>query len=321
MRFTLSLILAIVSMALILTASPAQEILSTEPGVFLYEYNEKTGKVERNYYSQQDAKNRLEQDKQRVLNIFAQMAPQQGQSSIDPEAVAQWIVFFDQWTLYQQWLKQTYNLQKLDKVFVAVPGVTPKFAKTTQKGPPRRKAGRAGEAEQLQQRVRTTAFGPGGYPTPGMPEGALPAGAPSTGSTQAAAAPPGAETIASFVARTQEDRQATILAHQQAHLKQVNKDEEERYQKLMALLDKIEAFEEAKQERKALLAMRHRDITDLQEIISNRMNATELNIDGKTYLFSQQPLSKIPEGAINITTPNLTPYDILNPDGTVKKTP
>jgi hypothetical protein len=71
--------------------------------------------------------------------------------------------------------------------------------------------------------------------------------------------------------------------------------------------------------RAAYIGMRQREITDLAEIILNRRSATELEIGGTLYLFSDKPLSRIPDGAVNIDTPNLTPYDIFNSAGAVRE--
>jgi hypothetical protein len=52
-----------------------------------------------------------------------------------------------------------------------------------------------------------------------------------------------------------------------------------------------------------------------------RMKGEILNIDGNTYLISSQPLQKIPRDTINIVTRKLTPYDLLNSDGSLKAIP
>ena len=45
----------------------------------------------------------------------------------------------------------------------------------------------------------------------------------------------------------------------------------------------------------------------------------ELNIDGTVYLLSDEPMERVPRNTVNLVTENLTPYDLLNADGTLKK--
>ena len=49
-----------------------------------------------------------------------------------------------------------------------------------------------------------------------------------------------------------------------------------------------------------------------------RMTGEELEIEGRVYLVSPKPLKNIPAGKVNIVTTNLTPYDLLNEDGSLK---
>jgi hypothetical protein len=43
-----------------------------------------------------------------------------------------------------------------------------------------------------------------------------------------------------------------------------------------------------------------------------------VTVDGVTYLLSREPLKRVPPGQVNITSTNLSPYDIVNRDGTMK---
>ncbi|MCX7767062.1 MAG: hypothetical protein N2246_10205 [Candidatus Sumerlaeia bacterium] len=52
-----------------------------------------------------------------------------------------------------------------------------------------------------------------------------------------------------------------------------------------------------------------------------RYTGEEIEMEGKVYLISPQPLKHIPPDRINIVTSNLTPYDLLNEDGTLKNVP
>jgi hypothetical protein len=86
------------------------------------------------------------------------------------------------------------------------------------------------------------------------------------------------------------------------------------------MLDEVEESTEMRARRQAYVAARQRDITDLREIILSRQAAEELMIDNTLYLFSHQPLERLPDNAVNIPTPNLTPYDIFDDEGNVRST-
>ena len=49
-----------------------------------------------------------------------------------------------------------------------------------------------------------------------------------------------------------------------------------------------------------------------------KMRGEEVTIDGNLYLISSEPLRRVPRNAVNIVTNKLTPYDIVNEDGTLK---
>jgi hypothetical protein len=52
--------------------------------------------------------------------------------------------------------------------------------------------------------------------------------------------------------------------------------------------------------------------------ITNR-EGREVAIEGTIYLISREPIESIPHNAVNLVTNKLTPYDLLNTDGTLKK--
>jgi hypothetical protein len=60
-------------------------------------------------------------------------------------------------------------------------------------------------------------------------------------------------------------------------------------------------------------------VVDFTHQWARKENQQEINIDGVIYLLSEQPLESIPRNAVNLVTPKLTPYDLLNADGTLKK--
>jgi len=61
------------------------------------------------------------------------------------------------------------------------------------------------------------------------------------------------------------------------------------------------------------------EIRKMAEDYRRRLAGEEFVIDGVQYLISQKPLTTVPLGSRNIVTERLTPYDLLDSDGTLKK--
>jgi len=60
-------------------------------------------------------------------------------------------------------------------------------------------------------------------------------------------------------------------------------------------------------------------VVDFTRRWARKENEQEINIDGTIYLLSEEPLDSIPRNSVNLVTKQLTPYDLLNADGTLKK--
>ena len=52
---------------------------------------------------------------------------------------------------------------------------------------------------------------------------------------------------------------------------------------------------------------------------ARKLQGQELSIEGTVYLLSEIPMDRVPKNTVNLVTDTLTPYDILNADGTLKK--
>jgi len=70
----------------------------------------------------------------------------------------------------------------------------------------------------------------------------------------------------------------------------------------------------------------HQWLTDQKEVVAKftkdwilNREGREVSIDGTLYLISSEPIENIPRNAVNLVTNKLTPYDLLNADGTLKK--
>ncbi|MCX8037061.1 MAG: hypothetical protein N3D11_08470 [Candidatus Sumerlaeia bacterium] len=102
----------------------------------------------------------------------------------------------------------------------------------------------------------------------------------------------------------------TDMAHQVAQ-----EDSEKSRQYLVRLSER-----EDRRERYAeWLKDQAREIEKVAEDFRKRLAGDQFEIDGVRFLVSEKPLSYIPKGAKNIVTERLTPYDLLESDGTLKR--
>jgi hypothetical protein len=326
-----ALTLTLVVLGLLVGSLPAQE--PAEPGVFVYEYDEVNDTYLRSYYATQaEAQEALRPSRELALTAVTNLKAQIGSSaSVNTEAAAEWLVFCEQWHFYQRWLAEEYDLgdQYLEDNaaeiarlrFAAVPGAQLRFEQ-------------AGDAEQAVADAAAGLGGRGGGAALGF-EGdpaaefaALEGGFAGGGGAQAQPAPPeeaqAAITLENFAysggVPSDEQWKLTILTLIQEGIQALIADNaQQHYDDLAAILDTIDIEQERRQRREAAIAARQRDIHNLREIILDREAATEVEIEGRTYLFSQEPLRRQPENIINIPTPNLTPYDMFNSDGTPRQ--
>lgn len=303
-------------LALLISVGPpagAQEMQGPEPIVFVYSYDESSGKFLRTpYQSRQQALNALQGRRQEAVAAAAALNAQV-QSNVNVETVADWLIYFEQWHLWQEWVKQEYDLSDLGELtFEAVPGTPLSWEETP-------------EAEAALQQSRQQFAGAGGAASFSGREEAELVGAEGGGAVIFQASPQGQEvagepppnfTIQTFMSQDAAGQELSIATIGQMIQAQVQDRARKRYEVLGAVLDEIEESERMRERREALFATYTDEINALRDIILNRQAATEVNVEGRTYLFSEQPLNRVPPGAINITTPNLTPHDIFNPDGT-----
>jgi hypothetical protein len=310
------LILLLLSLTLAVPVLRAQEVQGPEPGVFVYAYDEATKKFTRTYCSTQQAAEAALEPRLQAARVASANLNAAVQSNVNNDTVAQWLVFFEQWSLWQEWVKQEYGLKDLgDVTFAAVPGTQLRWEKAAEEaaGPPRRnQQGAVGRGAQSAKEGNPEVLGIEG--------GAEFAGA-QTQQAQTPAEPEGPApslTIATFLPTPPESQPAAIAVVQSETSGMVQEAAQKKYEVLTAVLDEVDEEEAMRQRREAYRATVQRDITDWRDIILNRESATELDVNGRMYLFSEQPLNRIPEEAINITTPNLTPFDIFNADGTIR---
>lgn len=87
----------------------------------------------------------------------------------------------------------------------------------------------------------------------------------------------------------------------------------------LGFLNRIDRRENRRSDYKQWLEDQKELVIDFTHQWARKENQQEINIDGVIYLLSEQPLENVPRNAVNLVTPKLTPYDLLNADGTLKK--
>lgn len=103
------------------------------------------------------------------------------------------------------------------------------------------------------------------------------------------------------------------------HVEQSQKVMYTYYNRYLSLLSRIE---DRIWGREVYRSWVERNTQKLHEFASEwlrRFTGEEIEVEGKVFLVSPQPLKNVPPGKVNIVTTNLTPYDLLNEDGTIKQ--
>jgi len=106
-----------------------------------------------------------------------------------------------------------------------------------------------------------------------------------------------------------------------SHVEQVNRMVRKYYNNVISLLGRIE---DRIWQRESYRNWVERNKVKLHEFAKEwlrREAGEEIEIEGRVYLVSPKPLKQVPPGKLNIVTTHLTPYDILNEDGTLKTSP
>ncbi|MBN1901471.1 hypothetical protein JW926_09145 [Candidatus Sumerlaeota bacterium] len=87
----------------------------------------------------------------------------------------------------------------------------------------------------------------------------------------------------------------------------------------LGFLNRLDRRENARNDYRQWLEDQKSLVIDFTHQWARKENEQEINIDGVIYLLSEKPLESVPRNAVNLVTPRLTPYDLLNADGTLKK--
>ncbi len=84
-------------------------------------------------------------------------------------------------------------------------------------------------------------------------------------------------------------------------------------------LGRLELREIRRKDYKQWLEDQKQIVVEFTRNWARKENQQEITIDGTVYLLSDEPLESVPRNTVNVVSQKLTPYDILNADGTLKK--
>lgn len=209
-----------------------------------------------------------------------QPAAPQGPPPIDPQAMGEWYYYYQQSLAWEQYVNE--------EVLILKPGEpTNSYNLDT--------------ALQPQELYMAPPTGPG------APLPIIHFGSRETPVTMrlSAVKPNSIQSALDQVSRVMED-----LASQNA------KKDSDRSRKFVANLD---VRKERRFRYREWLNDQTTEIRKMAEDYRRRLAGNEFVIDGVQYLVSPKPLNNVPLGSRNIVTERLTPYDLLDTDGTLKK--
>jgi len=89
--------------------------------------------------------------------------------------------------------------------------------------------------------------------------------------------------------------------------------------KNLDFLGRLELRENRRKDYKQWLEDQKQIVADFTRNWARKENQQEITIDGTVYLLSSEPMENVPRNTVNVVSQKLTPYDILNADGTLKK--
>jgi len=84
-------------------------------------------------------------------------------------------------------------------------------------------------------------------------------------------------------------------------------------------LGRLELRENRRKDYRQWLEDQKQIVVDFTRAWARKENQQEITIDGTVYLLSSEPMENVPRNTVNVVSQELTPYDILNADGTLKK--
>ena len=94
---------------------------------------------------------------------------------------------------------------------------------------------------------------------------------------------------------------------------------EEEHQQNLRFLHRLNLRENRRADYKQWLKDQKEMVVDFAREWQSRVEGRKVSIDGAMYLLSEEPMESVPTDAVNLVTDKITPYDLLNADGTLKK--
>ena len=105
----------------------------------------------------------------------------------------------------------------------------------------------------------------------------------------------------------------------QSHKDQADGLSQAQAQRVNEVLNSVSKRETARAQFQDWLQARERDIDEFAVNFDSRQKGSLLKIDGQTFIISKEPQSRIPNYSIAIVTDVLTPHDLLDDEGQLRK--
>ena len=95
--------------------------------------------------------------------------------------------------------------------------------------------------------------------------------------------------------------------------------DERHHETILAYFRGLDERENQRLRYQEWLTDRQKETIEYADNWTKRFDGSQVKIEGTLYLISPKPLSRIPRDSVNLVTDKLTPYDLLNADGTLKR--
>jgi len=100
---------------------------------------------------------------------------------------------------------------------------------------------------------------------------------------------------------------------------QADEIEKDNHRKNLTFIHRLEQRDTQRKDYSQWLDDQEYLVSKFTRTWARKQEGKELNIEGTVYLVSDEPLERTPRNTVNLVTDKVTPYDLLNTDGTIKK--
>jgi hypothetical protein len=237
-----------------------------------------------------------------------------GEGGFDPRAAAEWTFYYDQLVLWQYYCARILLHDQEESLLEEGAGGDDAAGQVEEGagGPP---AGSVAATIASRERSRSPNAGVG---TSFIDE--------QSGGFYAKKAAAGAKPGDAMEVREQFDAEADyadperVMAHHRKFIDAATLNEESLYANFIDMITRIDQRELGQEKYTQWLEAKQKDIFSFADSWRQVEEGETLMVDDSLFLVTREPLESVPIDSINVLkNEQLTPQDLLNPDGTVKK--